>query len=265
MLALARRAQSGVPPPVDVVLAAVMDEEHRHRGVLHVLGSGRSFAGAVVGEPTELRMVIGHKGCVRFAVRTLGRGAHSSQPGDGDNAIRRMADVIRFVEDDMTADLARISDPLVGSPTICSTIVRGGAGINIVPPECTLFIDRRIIPGEDPGEVFSQCKTAIEALAPGSIEVLEPMVTAPALAPPGDGAAVVTAMAASLGRHELDPEPCGVNYGSDASKIRAAGVPSIVFGPGTIADAHQPDESVRLADVEAAASVVMELIDRFRP
>ena len=263
MLALEARVASGAAPPVDVALAAVMDEEHRHRGVLHLLEGGPPFAGAVVGEPTELRLVVAHKGCVRFEVRTLGRGAHTSQPADGDNAIRRMADVIRFVEDDMAADLAGAGHPLVGPPTICAVMVRGGAGINIVPPDCTLSIDRRVIPGEDPDRVFARCRAAIEALDPDRIEVLPPMVTAHALTPPPDGAEVVAALASALGAAGLEAAPCGVNYGSDASSIAAAGIPAVVFGPGTIADAHQPDESVELAQVAAAATVVADLIDRF--
>jgi acetylornithine deacetylase len=262
MTALADVAKSGTPPEHDVVLAAVVDEEHRFRGVLHLLESGRRFAAAVVGEPTQLRLVTAHKGCVRFRVRARGRSAHSSQPWDGDNAIARMAPVITFVQERLAAQLASTDHPLVGPPTISPTMIEGGMGINVVPPECTLFIDRRTVPGEDPMAVWRDYKRAIEQLGPGSIEVLPPEVTDVALDTPPTSD-VVASMARVLTSHQLDPEPIGVNYGSDASKIGERGVPSIVFGPGSIRDAHQPDESVDLAEVVTASRIVRDLIRDF--
>ena len=96
MLAMAELAR-GAPPPVDVMLAAVMDEEHQYRGVTALLERGEPFAAAVVGEPTELDLVVAHKGCVRFGVTTHGRACHSSNPWEGENAIMRMAEVLEFI------------------------------------------------------------------------------------------------------------------------------------------------------------------------
>jgi acetylornithine deacetylase len=259
MTALTGAARRGVRPPTDVVLAAVMDEEHRFRGVLRVLDDAPRYRAAVVGEPSELRLVAAHKGSVRIEVRAHGRTAHSSQPADGDNAVERMADVIAFVRDRLAPDAERIPHPLTGPATVCPTIVRGGSGFNVVPGSCSLFLDRRTLPGEDAHAVWREYRDRIQSLAPGAIEVVPPALVDLALDTPRSSP-VVEALAAAMRAHGLDPDPIGVNYGTDASKIADRGIPSVVFGPGSIADAHQPDESVELAQVEAAAEVVAELI-----
>lgn len=261
MLALARTAGGGqqTRPPVNVVLAAVVDEEYLHRGVDHLVQGHRRFEAAVVGEPTLLRPVIAHKGALRFAVRTIGRAAHSSQPWNGNNAIERMIGVLSHVTGSMQPELAAHSHPLVGPATLTVTLIEGGSGINVVPARCTISIDRRTLPGEDHAAVWSEYRRRLEGLSPGHIEVLEPDSLAAALESDPDSA-VCKALRVALEASGLDPGPVGVNYGSDAAVLAGAGIPSVVFGPGSIDDAHQPDESVELAQVARAAAVIEKLI-----
>ena len=264
MLALARVARGGESgrPAVNVVLAAVMDEEYLHRGVDHLVREQPHFDAAVVGEPTLLRPVIAHKGGLRFFVRTTGRGAHSSQPWNGDNAIERMTDVLACIRDTLQPALAMRRHPLVGPATLTVTLIEGGSGINVVPASCTIALDRRTLPGEDHDAVWSEYRRQLEEVAPGHVEVLEPDIVALGLES-DPGSAVCSALGAALEGAGLDPRPVGVNYGSDAAVLAAARIPSVVFGPGSIDDAHQPDESVELAQVTTAAAVIENLVARF--
>lgn len=261
MLALREVAGSHVVPPTDIVLAAVVDEEHRYRGVLHLLHTQPSLVAAVVGEPTRLRMITAHKGCLRFAVRTVGESAHSSEPWNGENAIDTMVDVALFLRDTLAPEAAARAHPLVGRGTICPAVIDGGTAINVVPASCALLVDRRTLPDEDPAAVWAGYRERIESLVPGRIRVEPPLLTSPGLDTPGDSPLVLT-MAEVLRRHGLEAAPMGANYGSDASKLWGYGIPSIVFGPGSIGDAHSAEESIDISEVREAASVVADLVTR---
>ncbi|MGI8914100.1 MAG: M20 family metallopeptidase [Chloroflexota bacterium] len=102
---------------VNVVLLAAVDEEHGFRGVTAFLDSTYPVQAAVAGEPTELRIVVAHKGCVRWRLSTTGRAAHSSRPEEGDNAIDQMANVVQALRA-FQSRLRERRHPLVGSPTL---------------------------------------------------------------------------------------------------------------------------------------------------
>ncbi len=262
MMAMAHLAGGGIRPPCSVVLAAVVDEEHQYRGVTHLLETDRKIVAAIVGEPTELDIVIAHKGCVRFQVRTHGKSAHSSMPWDGDNAIERMTQVIDYVRRHIAPALLSTSHPLVGPATICTTLIEGGSGINVVPHECAIHIDRRTLAGEEPLTIWRDYKDRLEALQPGHIEVSEPYVVDYALDTSADSQ-VVSALTASARGNDGAGDVVGVNYGTDASKIARAGIPAVVFGPGSIRDAHQPDESIDVRQVMAAAQIIADVLMHF--
>jgi acetylornithine deacetylase len=265
MLALRHLVRRGIEPQMDVVLVAAADEEFKGRGVEHFLDSwnpGRRIAGAVVGLPTQLGLVIAHKGSVRFQIRTLGKGAHTAQPWQGDNAIERMGQVMEFVHKTLAPELARAPHALVGQPTLVSTGIQGGRGGNVVPHECVLTLNRWTVPGEDGETVWARYKVQIEGLAPGKIEVLRPLANNPPMETPM-GANVVLALEDILAAHGLDPKAEGGNYGSDAGRLTPRGIPCVLFGPGSISDAHQPNESIELKEVVTAADVVRELAGGF--
>ncbi|MCO5970544.1 M20/M25/M40 family metallo-hydrolase [Actinoallomurus soli] len=255
MLAAAELA-AGEPPPCTVVLAGVADEEHHYRGVLALLSdeAGRGFAGAIVGEPTDLAPVTAHKGCVRYTVRTLGRAGHSSRPHEAVNAVSLMGPVLAHL-DDTVPDVP--DHPLLGAATRAVTRVRGGTGPNTIPGTCEIDVDRRTLPGEDPHAVWRREGAELAALGP--IEVDEPFTVDLALDTPADSPVVATLRAALTARGR-DAEVRGMPFGTDASKIAHAGIPSVVFGPGSVGDAHSAAESVALADVALAAEIVTEVV-----
>lgn len=260
---------SGQPPACDIWLAAVVDEEHAYRGVLALVDmlatAGGTTAAAIVAEPTSLRIVSATKGVLRFCVRFKGRAAHSSKPWLGASAITAAAEVVLAL-DGLHAELATAtSHPLLGPATGSVGQIRGGVQVNIVPEACELSVDRRLLPGEEPEAVLADYRRLIETTLTTSqvTASLETLLIDETLETAGDDAVVTTAAAVS--RHlGLEPAAVGVPYGSDASKLsRRAGVPSIVFGPGSIDKAHAADESVPLEEVATAAAFYREFLLRF--
>lgn len=253
MHAVASVAEDRIQPRSEVVFAAAADEEHAYRGVLK-LCEGLHADAAVVSEPTSLRLVVATKGCLRFRIRVHGRAAHSSKPHLGVNAISGMARLIVALEEDARA-LDRRPHALLGPPTMNIGVVQGGAQINIVPDSCVIEVDRRLLPGEEPEEVWRSYRRFVESLCATiprlTAEVEEPMLQDLPLetAVSEPVAAIAAQVLANLG---LNSEPVGVPYGSDASKFSRAGVPSVVFGPGSIDQAHAASEFVDCDEVHKA-------------
>ncbi|MEF3306459.1 M20 family metallopeptidase [Paenibacillus sp. GYB003] len=249
----------------DLVLCASVDEEHAYRGLMAFLELGIPAAGAVVGEPTELGITVANKGCVRMAMTTHGKAAHSSLPAEGDSAVIQMMRVLRFIHERLEPELAARVHPLCGSPTIVVGTIRGGTQINIVPDRCVIEVDRRIVPGERPEIVERELTERLtrELAAEGVKLTAERLVLDWALDTPPD-ADIVKAARLAAAEIGLSDRLRGVTYGCDASKLQEfAGIPSIVYGPGSIAQAHTNDEWVPVSDVERAAEFYLRLARTF--
>lgn len=243
----------------DLVFCASVDEEHAFLGLTSFMSLDIPLSGAVVGEPTELGIVVEHKGCARFSVHTHGKAAHSSVPHKGDNAIYAMMDVVGHVRNRVEPELKHIRSELCGQPTIVVSTVSGGSQINIVPENCEIRVDRRIVPGETPEQVLSEFEHQLkESLFDATISI-KPLLLDPALNTPHDAAVVQAAQSAAISL-SLSSALCGVSYGSNASKLQAwKGIPSIVYGPGSIDQAHSAEEFVPVAEVVQAAEFYYRL------
>ena len=264
MHAIVAAASSAEPPPCEVWLAATVDEEHSFRGVSK-LCEGLDAHAAVVAEPTSLRAVIASKGVLRWRIRTVGRAAHSSKPHLGVNAITAMSHLVLALEEE-NRRLSEVTHPLLGPATNNVGIIRGGRQINFVPDECSIEIDRRLIPGEEIPNVLARYQEVLEETAkrfPGFHAEMEPPMLEdyPLETPPGAG--VVEAAQRVLERLAIDPEPMGVPYGSDASKFSRKGVPAIVLGPGSIDQAHAAVEFVDCGEVERAVEIYLGIMQSF--
>jgi acetylornithine deacetylase len=263
MHALVAVHESGSLPPGDVWLAATIDEEHSYRGVLR-LCEGLSATGAIVAEPTDLRVVVASKGCFRWRVTVNGRAAHSSKPHLGVNAITHMARFILALEQEQQR-LSETRHPLVGSPTINVGVIQGGAQVNIVPDECSIEIDRRLIPGEALSEVQQTYDMLPESLRKQypDLRISQATLLSDWPMETSIDSEIVRVASAVLQCAQLDPKPAGVPFGSDASKLARVGIPSIVLGPGSIDQAHTADEFVLVDEVVKAASIYEQIIRRF--
>ena len=264
--AVADLARAAEPPPCDVWLAAAIDEEYLFRGVTALCASipaarpGAPRSAAIVAEPTEMRVVVATKGVVRWEVVFHGRAAHSSKPLLGINAISHAAAFVREV-DLLHAGLAERVHPLLGAATGNVGLIGGGVQVNFVPDRCALQIDRRLLPGERTADVLAAYRAILERLSAADPtvrgELVPPFLVDEALETPSDARAVQVAadVAKSLG---LDPRPAGVPYGSDASKLSRHGLDCLVFGPGSIDQAHAAVEWIETSQVEAAAEFYRE-------
>src|SRR5262249_8568012 len=133
----------------NIIMACAVDEEFTFLGVQRLVKDLRAD-GAVVAEPTQLQIVPAHKGVVRWQVRTSGRSCHSSSPEKGVNAIYRMGRLLAAVGRSAEGLRQSRSDPRLGPPTLSVGVIGGGTSVNTVPDRCTIEVDRRVIPGEDP-------------------------------------------------------------------------------------------------------------------
>lgn len=258
---LALRALAADPPAGDVDVLLAADEEYNYRGVLHHLARGEAYALGVAGEPTDLRVVRACKGCVRWTVTLHGRAAHTSRPEEGVSAL----DAARRLLDLHDAEMARRSarHPLLGPATLVCTGIEAGVGPNTVPARCMLRFDYRYLPSEDGAAVhaaFAAIARSLPGHMPGvTVEVAEPFVNSSAMDVP-EAAEIVQRMGAVCAATGLEAAPVGVPFGSDATKmVNDGGIPTIVFGPGSIDVAHAADEHVAPAEVVRAAGMLVAL------
>jgi acetylornithine deacetylase/succinyl-diaminopimelate desuccinylase family protein len=262
--AMASLKDEGIVPPCEVWLAAVVDEEYSYRGVVK-LCEGLTADAAIVAEPTELRLVVASKGVLRWRIRVRGKAAHSSKPHLGVNAINHMARLILALEKD-EASLATKVHPLAGAATCNVGVIGGGVQVNFVPDECVIEIDRRLLPGERAIDALTNYQSLLDDLArrhPGFIAEMEaPMLTDEGLDTPVDAAPALLG-GEILREMGLDGAPAGVPFGSDASKLSRQGVPSLVFGPGSIDRAHGAVEYVEIDEVLKAEAFFREFLRRF--
>ncbi len=244
-----------------VCLAAVADEEFRFTGVQTFIRSRPEAAMAVVGEPTGLDVVVAHKGVLRWEVETLGRAAHSSRPELGDNAIYHMAPVLEAMREYADAVAREPGHPLAGGKTASVGVIRGGQTVNTVPDRCRIQIDRRTLPDEDPEAAYRGAVEFLRGRAPDETtwRALPPFLVSPGLDVSPD-APVARAVLAAARRAGLQPQTLGVSYGTDASHLFQAGIPSVVFGPGDIRQAHSAVEFVELRQLAAAQAALEELL-----
>ncbi len=238
------------PPPCDVVLAAVVDEEYSFRGVSKLVENFHA-SGAIVAEPTELKIVVASKGVMRWRVRARGKAAHSAKKHLGVNAIHHMAQAVLAFEA-YHAQLNDVFHPLLGSPSGNVGIIRGGIQVNFVPDECLIEIDRRLLPMESPDVVLARYQSIIDELqqcdSSMHIEMEPPYLVDPAMETSPQTAIVSAAVhaAADIG---IETQLAGVPYGSDASKLTRNNIPAIIFGPGSIDQAHTACEYVEWEQV----------------
>lgn len=243
-------------------LVATADEECAMEGIRALAASGPPRARwAVVGEPTGLTPVRAHKGVLMERLVLHGREAHSSDPAAGASAIEGMVRALAALlawRDELQA-AHRDAAFAVPTPTLHPGVLRGGDRPNRVCARCELQFDLRSLPGMDPEELRVEiCARVARAVAGTGLrfELRSLYPGTPALATPPD-AALVRAAEEICGRPATTAA-----YGTEAPWFAAAGMETIVLGPGDIARAHRPDEFVTVDELDAAADLYARLIGR---
>jgi acetylornithine deacetylase len=259
VVALSALRRAGVTLTGPVELAAVVDEEETGKGIRAYLvhGDRSGFGACIVAEPTDLQTIIAARGDSYLEISVTGRAAHSGNPADGRNAIYGAAAVVGELER-WQHELTDARHPLVGAPTWSVGQITGGTGTSIVPAECLITADRRLLPGERGEAVLADTVDRIDALrlAERGLGVTVTMtMQMPGFETPPEHRLVVTAQRAVRDAGGPELPLAGWTAACDGGFIaRDAGVPVIVLGPGSVAgQAHRADESVGLDELLVAA------------
>lgn len=246
-------ARSGVPLRGRLAVTEVADEETSGDGAIHVIEeAGLNPFGVIVGEQTLNRVAIGEKGTAGVNIVVTGRTAHGALPWEGANAIEGIAHVIVALGKELQPQLRERTHPYFMPSSASVNLIEGGVKANVVPDRCAIFIDRRLIPGEDPLETTAEIRAiATQAIAdlPGIAVEVRPsfeMRAATMSEPDGDLAQAMLAANSFLG---LSTELTGFSMATDGRHFGAAGYPTIIYGPGDPKLAHVPDEWVGIDEV----------------
>ncbi len=271
VLALAPQfVERGLKTPLH--LAFSYDEE------VGCLGVGRMIAdlmragirprSCIVGEPTEMRPVIAHKGKKSYRCTVRGLAGHSAYAPHGVNAVEYAAEAIAFLKN--LARRHRDQGPYdrgfdVAHTTVHTGVIRGGTALNVIPHECTFDFEFRHLPGDDPERLLhefrdyvkSRLEPEMRAVHAAAGFVIEPLSVIPIL-DTGPESEVVALAQELTGNREFGK----VSYGTDGSQFHRAGIPTVVCGPGSIAQAHKPNEYVTLEQLAKCGDFLRRLADR---
>jgi acetylornithine deacetylase len=251
---LAREALQG-----QVLVALVADEEYASIGAADFVA--RHVADAcIVTEPSEGRLILGHKGFVWAEVVTTGRAAHGSRFDLGVSAIGRMGRVITAIEAFDRDHLRNRVHPLVGPASMHCAVVSGGVGLSTYSPECRLKIERRTLPGETPQQVAAELEQIIRDA--GEEAAVSCFFDRPPLAVDASSPIVTCVRDAVTQVTGSKPAEGGVAYWMDAAIFAAAGIPTVNYGPSG-GGAHEAVEWVELDSATRTASVLVEAARRF--
>jgi acetylornithine deacetylase/succinyl-diaminopimelate desuccinylase-like protein len=242
------------PQHTEIIFAGLIDEEHAQAGSRALAKSGFKADLAIVGEPTNCNLVTAHKGSLWLTLETRGQAAHGATPHLGKNAVHEMARIVDLLETEYAAQLKKRRHKLLGAGTVNVGKISGGTQPNIIPASCAIEIDRRTLPGETEKSVVAEISKLLAAKKLSA--KIASAKLAPALPLETDGQ---LPLVENFLRCANQPHPLGVDYFCDAAVLAAGGTPSVVFGPGDIAQAHTADEWISLAQLERA----MDLLVRF--
>jgi acetylornithine deacetylase/succinyl-diaminopimelate desuccinylase len=258
--------REGVRLRGDLVISGCVDEEGRGLGGEAMARSGLKTDMALVGEPTGLRIGIATKGLTFITLRTYGRAAHGSAPELGVNAVLAMSRIIVALYEELPRRFKLRRHPLLGEPTLNVGVVRGGYRANVVPDICEAELDRRLVPCETPTSALEEVREVIRGvgnLYPSLRAEASAMEWVKALPMEiSGGEQIVKALRRSFravtGR---EAEVVALPYWTDASSfVNIAGIPTVIFGPGELAQAHSAEEYVDIDALTTFAKVLAVLI-----
>ncbi|WP_442481765.1 M20 family metallopeptidase [Aeoliella sp. SH292] len=242
--------------PNNIALLCSVGEEHVQTGARAFVAEHLAMldwrpAGVVVGEPTQMDVLAATGGFVRWKMTTYGKACHSSKPDQGHNAIYDMAYLIIAIEQDYIRKITS-THPLVGRGSAAITVIKGGKQVNVIPADATITFDRRLMPGEEGAVEMQKVMAIAEAVAasrPGMRVEHHQFESAPPMATVDDGRFAERA-AMAIRSTGVSSRITGEPFTTNGNHFAAAGIPTIVTGPGDIAQAHLPDEWIALDELD---------------
>jgi acetylornithine deacetylase len=261
--------ERGLARPLHLALS--YDEEIGCIGVRRLIADvvkrGIAPRGCIVGEPTSMRLVVAHKGKVSWRCRVRGREAHSSLTPQGVNAVQVACEIVAYIAARARGfrDTGARDDAYdVPFTTAHVGVIRGGTALNIVPRDCSFEFELRHLPFDDPAAFLEDVRAyaerflpAMHAVDPATYIEFDRLSSLPGF-DTGDDSEI-----AAVGRECAGAHGCGkVSYGSEAALFHNAAVPTIICGPGNIAQAHQPNEWVSVPQLAQGEAFMRKLGDR---
>jgi len=254
MIAFRNRVQSG-NLPCNLVLLASCGEEYDMCGASHyVRQSGKTVAGAIFGEPTRLKVITAHKGVVRFRLTAAGQSAHSSTPQLGENAIYHLTGFIPAVKQFADTLSRKTSHLQLGCETLAMTQIRGGHQVNIIPDHCEALVDWRILPGRSVEQCQKELSDCLKKAADTACLTVENTGYYASMETPADHP-MTKQLLKAVENVQGAAETGVVAYGTDASAFSHLDIPTLVLGPGDIAQAHTKDEFIAIDQLEKGLAV----------
>ncbi|MEJ2166707.1 MAG: M20/M25/M40 family metallo-hydrolase [Desulfobacterales bacterium] len=251
------------PPPLDLLLTFVADEEDRSAGMEYMVDKwlpsvSPNPIGAIFLEPTEEEIGVGHKGFNWYELEVHGKTAHGSRPEEGIDAIMPLRSALEEL-DGIQQDLkARDPDPLLGYGSLHSSIIAGGTELSVIPSNAHLSWERRTLPGESLEDLNRELERILQAVRnhPGGhrADARELFVRQPHRVP--DDAWILTRLQKALPGAPM----VGLSFWADSALAARAGIPSVLFGP-TGHGAHAVDEWVSLKSLVRVYEVLKDLIE----
>ena len=269
LVALPGYVKRGLKTPLH--LAFSYDEEVGCIGVGRLISdlkrAGVRPRSCIVGEPTEMRPVIAHKGKKGYRCTVRGLAGHSAYAPHGVNAVEYAAEAVAFLKGIERRCMGK--GPYdrgfdVAHTTIHTGVIHGGTALNVIPHECCFDFEFRHLPGDDPDRLLQELKDYLAQLEPemravhaGAGFTIEPLSAIPVL-DTGPESEIVALAQELAGSAEIGK----VSFGTEASQFQQAGIPTVVCGPGSILEAHKPNEFVTVEQIERCDRFLERLGDR---
>ncbi|MES0342344.1 MAG: M20/M25/M40 family metallo-hydrolase, partial [Candidatus Humimicrobiaceae bacterium] len=251
----------------DLYFTGIVGEETGGTGTRYLINEGFDVDYVIVGEPTDLNLCISHKGAHLLEITIKGRSAHASMPEKGVNAISAMSEFIMKTKERLVPELNKRIQDMVGSPTLSFGLIRGGKKVNMVADTCTVEIDRRWINNESIPQIISEFKEILEEVCKDDpvleykiISTLPPDGYFGPFIIPGDHEFVLR-LKKILMDQGFDSSITGMQGWTDGATTMHSGIPTIVFGPGSMDQAHTDTEWIEVAQLTQAVKCYLAFIE----
>lgn len=265
-MAMVTLKRSGRPLKGDLVLTAVVGEENGSPGTHHLVTQGIKADFAIVGEPTMMQIAVAHRAISWFEVTFHGVATHGSVPEKGVNAIYHAGRFLRLVEERLVPQISQRQHPLMGRSTLNVGVIGGGTRPTMVPERCAIQMDRRWVPGETPESVRAQIQALVNEVAAADPQVRADLREMDEtsnfehwyLDCPVEGPVVQALTGTTRDLVAVPSEIRGEGYWTDGALLsKQGGIPTVVCGPGDIAQAHSSAEYISTGQLFLAQRVYL--------
>jgi len=260
MIAAAKALQdANITLAGDLLITGVADEEYLSIGMEDLI-KHYNADGAIVTEPTDMALCLAHGGFIWYEVEVMGRAAHGSRPQEGIDANMRMGRFLAELEKLAEETIQRPPHPLVGSPSLHASLIKGGSELSVYAAKCTLQLERRICPGETEATVTQELQGIIDHLsaADSSFQAtVKPLFQRTPFEVEPDRAIVTVVEQAMKERLGTSPSYMGATFWTDAALLAEAGIETVVVGP-IGQGLHSIEEWVELQSVYDLAHILGE-------